>query len=216
MRVSSRTRKSIGRTPRPSRRIRVNPHLVAQTTPMGTQGADVSPGMRSGSRLARRQYAGGDVRRAPRLGRGLSVQRRPKSMAAMQSGMCRLHGRLHRQSGQGDRTAAVSPGPAAGISPAKAGEKGIHVGQPRAAQRVTTGAVLVAVTGFVALIMCITGFALHMVGFATGATIVGLACIGAGLGLLTQDRRGQAEAARRTTAMRPDSRRVDSLRRTTP
>ncbi|MDT5119897.1 MAG: hypothetical protein QOE30_5636 [Mycobacterium sp.] len=87
--------------------------------------------------------------------------------------------------------------------------------EPREAQRATTGPVLVAVIGVLALIVGIAGFAAHLVGFATDATIVGLLCIGAGLGGLTQDRRGRRQA-RRATAARTVSRRVEPPRRTTP
>jgi hypothetical protein len=59
--------------------------------------------------------------------------------------------------------------------------------------RPSPGTVLV-VTGVAALVLCVTGFSQHMVGFATGATIVALMCIGSGLAWLMQSRRGQRDA----------------------
>jgi len=42
-------------------------------------------------------------------------------------------------------------------------------------------------------VLCVIGFSLHIVGFATDATIVALLCIGSGLAWLMQGRRGQRD-----------------------
>ena len=65
--------------------------------------------------------------------------------------------------------------------------------RPGHAARPSPAAVLVA-AGVAALVLCVTGFSLHIVGFATDATIVALLCIGSGLAWLMQSRRGQRDA----------------------
>jgi hypothetical protein len=67
------------------------------------------------------------------------------------------------------------------------------VAKPGIAARPNPGSVLV-VAGVAALVLCVTGFSLHAVGFATDATIVALLCIGSGLAWLKQSRRGQRDA----------------------
>ena len=64
--------------------------------------------------------------------------------------------------------------------------------RPGRAARPNPWAVLV-VAGLAALVLCVIGFSLHIVGFATDATIVALLCIGSGLAWLMQGRRGQRD-----------------------
>ena len=88
------------------------------------------------------------------------------------------------------------------------------MGKASGGVRATPGAVLV-VAGVAALVSCVTGFALHLVGFATDATIVALLCLGTGLAWLAQGRRGRRQAPNHVAGKRPASSRANRSRRTT-